>query len=41
MREREREREREIGEVADREGEASFLVTREPNVGLGPRTLRS
>ena len=42
MRERARERERMSGQVgAEGEGEADSLLSREPNVGLDPRTLRS
>ena len=44
MRGREREREREraqAGVGADGEGEADSSLSKEPNTGLDPRTLRS
>ena len=40
MREREREHTSKGG-VAEGEGEADSPLSREPNVGLDPRTLRS
>ena len=36
----ERERERaQVGEGAEGEGKADFMLSRQPNVGLNPRTL--
>ena len=42
MRERERERVRmSRGEEVDGKGDADFPLSREPDMGLDPRTLRS
>jgi len=39
--ERERQREREHKQGGMEEGEAGFLLSREPDAGLDPRTLGS
>ena len=41
MRERERVRGPKSEQVAEAEGDADFLLSREPDTGLDPRTLGS